>query len=219
MKSHTPIPPPHRSRRRAFTLIELLTVIAITSVLLTIVVAGVRNARQSADRVTCATNLRQIGVAANLYAQENEGKFPLTGLYNRGRRPWDQTGLIDKLEPYVQSYKIFYCPSYTLESATSPGLKDHTYDVQLAKSESDSSRFAYISYFWTVSNGGSWSVTPQSVDGEANRVLASCVYFFPAQVRPHGGNLNFLFADGHVDSRSKKNDVWGDIDRATLLFK
>jgi len=65
----------HRPRR-AFTLIELLVVISIIALLVSILVPALREAREQARRVMCASNLRQIGMMHEFYAEDNNGHFP-----------------------------------------------------------------------------------------------------------------------------------------------
>ena len=60
------------TRRRAFTLIELLIVISILALLISILLPSLSQARNEAKAVVCASNLRQIGLANNFYANDNE---------------------------------------------------------------------------------------------------------------------------------------------------
>jgi len=73
---------PHSNARPAFTLIELLTVIAIIAILSGIVLVSLRGVRQYADKARCAGNLRQIYSAMMMFAQEHNDCLP-TFTYNR----------------------------------------------------------------------------------------------------------------------------------------
>jgi prepilin-type N-terminal cleavage/methylation domain-containing protein len=66
--------------RHAFTLVELLVVIAIISVLISVLLPALSKARESAKLVACASNLRQLSVAMSLYATQNKGVV-LLGYY------------------------------------------------------------------------------------------------------------------------------------------
>lgn len=66
---------PHAKGPSAFTLIELLTVVAIIGILAAILIPVVGKARDSARQSTCASNLRQIGTALHLY-HDDHGRFP-----------------------------------------------------------------------------------------------------------------------------------------------
>src|SRR3981081_3086251 len=75
-----------KSQSKGFTLVELLVVIGIIALLISILLPSLSRARETANRVTCGSNLRQIGQAMMLYANENTGTYPRT-YYKGGATP------------------------------------------------------------------------------------------------------------------------------------
>lgn len=94
------------ARRRGFTLIELLVVIAIIAILAAILFPVFGVAKERARISACASNLRQLGMAAAMYSQDHDERLPL------GTTPHNpQLRMLGAMQPYVKNRGIFYCPS------------------------------------------------------------------------------------------------------------
>jgi prepilin-type N-terminal cleavage/methylation domain-containing protein/prepilin-type processing-associated H-X9-DG protein len=86
----------HHRPRFAFTLVELLVVIAIIAVLIAILLPSLLRAKESANRVKCSSNLRQIGMAQRIYAIDNKGQYPRTDMSSEEAAPIYFTGPLDQ---------------------------------------------------------------------------------------------------------------------------
>ena len=109
-------------RKKGFTLIELLVVIAIIALLLSIIMPSLRAAKQHAERLTCASRQRSIGMAFLNYAQENNnrshwgpnyGQWYISGISGEMLSPNDNTRAYWGIAyyRYLETKEVFNCPS------------------------------------------------------------------------------------------------------------
>lgn len=99
--------------RKAFTLVELLVVVAIIALLAGVLLPVLAKARVQSDRVACRAQLRDLGAAFVMYMSDSKGKLPAVNTMPSVKPPLNTAPSIVKLlEPYIKSAtKVFRCPS------------------------------------------------------------------------------------------------------------
>lgn len=210
----------HRSARHGFTLVELMVVISIIALLIGILLPALAAARDVAKASACKSQLRQVGIACTIYAQEARGMFPqcsgatITAIWKSSRDYFNNHIGGDK--------RVMFCPNRW------PGLDPANWDTPLAGSPSMYRiGYAYLANpllpgfssndpFYIVTQPGNTrrdeyvtgvedkhiNTVPICVDFNGQKLSTGWVFRHP--VSP-AGSTNLLFGDGRVtDKRSDR---------------
>jgi len=102
-----------RSQAHGFTLVELLVVIAIISILAAMLMPALSTARERARRISCLSNLRQIGLGLYMYHDDWKEVYP--PYRSNAGTEYDLDLLYNS---YVSNIRVFTCPSDTVTSLT-----------------------------------------------------------------------------------------------------
>lgn len=207
-----------RRGRTGFTLIELLVVVAIIAILIAVLMPSLKKSREQARQVVCGSQLRQIGTAVFIYAQENQNAGPGEGM--AGWNIFDSTTAgsnpggvyqANRLMHYDlhailnKSKKVWICPAditYGWNSTFPSSGGDQGKATSYAHSIG-----AYVGASYVVQK---WSPFRLPLPNEAKIEAAYKQPFCAdaswevvnpvlAGVFPHRVGFNVVFMDGHVE--------------------
>ncbi len=167
--------------RRAFTLVEMLVVIAIIAILAGLLLPAISKGKEAGRGAACLSNLHQIGLALQMYAGENNNKLPVMydALVSTNTPPTNTQSTVDiVLKTQLGSTNVLRCPSDKED------------------------------WFHKTGSSYSWNSLVNGQDADHLKVLG---YDFDAHHIPlffdkekfHAGRgtgkeVNFLYADGHI---------------------
>ena len=173
----------------AFTLIELLVVIAIIGILASLLMPSFSRAKAKANDTKCISNLRQIGIALSIYADENQGRLPFAE--RQPTKPVDPTNALPRIVDVLShnlggSKLVFQCPR---------DVPPKVFEKSFFEREGSS-------YEWNYQANGKPIIQPGVISGiprtaEKARLIYDYENFHSGSTN---GTKNVLYGDGHVAS-------------------
>ncbi len=156
-------------------------VIAIIALLAAMLLPSLRNAREKGRQIACLSNLRQLGIAVEMYVDDHKGRFP----YLTWQTEYLQLTLF---EPYIGNYRFYQCPAARSPNAGASFPAEHC----------------------TTIDGASWctdykvndqvNIAGQPVTGFRDLTwLVVAVDLDYALVDRHNGGNNLVFLDSHAE--------------------
>jgi len=182
----------------AFTLLELLLVISIIAILASMLMPAVGTMTQRADSVTCAANLRAIGMATQLYLQDHSFIYPCieTDPTNEPVYPAGVTTqtMVQAFAPYGITAQTMQCPSDVKQGSSSSYAQYGTsYDWKPTLDDENGSNPLVYGRRMTFGAAVSGSAASLGIVVKLSKIRQ---VFDDTQI--HFGHMNALYADGHV---------------------
>ena len=197
--------------RRAFTLIELMVVVAIVGILIAITIPATSKALNRARNIQCTGNLKQLSAAMLLYCKDNQGKFPQIFVLDKSQ--WG-TSIVRYLGKKYETWKpnspvkdraVFFCPNALKHRPGTHETLHGTYGMNAALDQQRLSRFNKTSTTIMLADG-CWSDVDSCWKGGLNCNNGDFPDDYPDNkdyenrtTFVHENGANFVFLDGHTE--------------------
>ncbi len=190
------------SSRRAFTLIELLVVIAIIGILASMLLPTLGRAKEKARSIQCVNNVRQLGLAMQMFGDDNNERLPLA----RGSVAWTNTSPEPWPRPMLTYYtttNVLTCPALSRKYRESPfnyfmGARAAFIEAGFQPASLDLRRMQFPTQYILSGDANypfdAWDADPVNYRQDTLFGLASPI---------HNARVNILFGDLHVRGYAK----------------
>jgi prepilin-type N-terminal cleavage/methylation domain-containing protein/prepilin-type processing-associated H-X9-DG protein len=190
-----------KTKHYGFTLIELLVVTAIIAILAAMLLPALSRAREKARAAACMNNLKQVGIAFEMYKNDYEERYPDNP--NWKEKTWyyvsaDMYEKISRCPSRPQITKWYWGQGYNIGSGVYPGFAGR----KEGQIRNLSQKIVLLDWGRPPDGQGGCSAGPPYSDEgvespEGFHVYNSTSYW--TVVRVHSGGANILFGDGHVE--------------------
>lgn len=191
-------------RRGGFSLLELIVVLAVATILTSLLLPAMSTLRENVNRVVCSSNQRQIGIALVMYVEDHKDMLPSTDRlvdrysgrwepqelmavhHGQGEDAWDGLGLLYK-KGYCTSPQCFYCPSHRGE---------HPVERYLERWSQPGGEPIYTNYHY--SGHRHWDSGIHRTWRDVDRLVVASDGLRTASDFNHGNGMNVLYGDASV---------------------
>jgi prepilin-type N-terminal cleavage/methylation domain-containing protein/prepilin-type processing-associated H-X9-DG protein len=194
----------HNPRTKAFTLVEMLVVMAIIGILAAILLPALSGGQRRAQRIFCENSLQEIGVAFHVFSNDHTGKFPMDVSTNDG-------GTMEFITDGFRAGQIFYTAFRTFQVLSNelvrPQILVCPSDLREAVSNFPALQNQHLSYF--IGANGTFDKPTSVLAGDRNLTTNSVETPTILEIGPgsrlswtwemHQFQGNVVFADGHAD--------------------
>src|SRR6516162_5373407 len=195
---------PSSRRAGAFTLVEMLTVIAIIGILAALLLPALSEGKARAKRIWCGSNLEQVGLAFHIFANDHHGRFPMgVPMSDGGAQEFVQNGYLVNGEFYfyyrqfqvmpnaLGAPKILICPADTRPPAPDfKALQNSNLSYFVGVTADSLKPSSLLAGDRNITNTS--SLNPTIIQGDAPGLVR-----WTRELHEYKGNM--LFADTHVE--------------------
>jgi prepilin-type N-terminal cleavage/methylation domain-containing protein/prepilin-type processing-associated H-X9-DG protein len=194
-------------KQAGFTLVEILVTMGIITALGAMLMPALSGAREKARRTICANNQRQIVLAMNMYAQDNDGVLPIENILGNGLSNINgEKCQIGRLYPeYLKKLDTFFCPAQESYKINNPLTGAQNFGIP---GGSCLGSYTVRRYLEEVYTNGFISISKHKPNWAILADTNSLTDMYENPIRSHKGKgVNVAYGDGSVKWFSGKYDL------------